>query len=79
MLYDAAPLSNGTCASTFEPSWNVTIPVGSVEPPATSAVKVTVSPEVDGFGDEVNVVVVAKAWTFWTSVALAPGKSASPL
>ena len=64
MLKDAAPLVNGTCASVFEPSWNVTIPVGVVEPPVTSAVKVTVSPGIDGFGDEVNVVVVAKAWTF---------------
>ena len=45
----------------FEPSWNVIIPVGPGDPPVTSAANVTVCPGVDGFGDEVNVVVVAKA------------------
>jgi hypothetical protein len=41
------------------PSWKVTCPVGVPEvPEATLAVKVTVCPSVDGFTDEVNVVVV---------------------
>ena len=55
------------------------IPVGPGVPPVTVAVKETVCPGVDGFGEEVKLVVVAKAWTFCTRVALAAGKLVSPL
>jgi hypothetical protein len=43
------------------PLLNVTVPVG-VPPdcPVTVAVSVTDSPKMDGFGDEVNTVVVGK-------------------
>ena len=55
------------------------MPVGVTDPPKTTAVKITVSPGVDGFGDELNVVVVAKAWTFCTRIVFAALKLASPL
>jgi hypothetical protein len=64
VLKDAAPLVKGTCARVFAPSWKVTIPVGPGEPPVTVAVKITVCPGRDGFGDEVRFVAVANAWTF---------------
>jgi hypothetical protein len=73
---------NGTCPSTTDPSWNVTMPDGLVDwlgTGATVAVKVTVCPTFDGLGDEVSVVVVALAWTFCMSRALPVLKFASPL
>ena len=79
VLNEAVPLFSGTCARAFDPSEKVTIPVGAGEPPVTVAVKETLCPRADGLGVEVNVVVVAKAWTFWTSFTLPAGKFASPL
>ena len=72
----------GTWARTVAPSWKVTMPVGTVDPggtEATVAVKVTGCPPVDGFGDEVTVVVEALAWTFWTRFALPALNMPSPL
>jgi hypothetical protein len=46
---------------------------------ATLAVKETVCPGSDGFGDELTVAVDALAWTFWTRVAFPCVKLASPL
>ena len=46
-------------ARTVAPSVKVTVPVGTPPVPATVAVNVTDWPDVDGFGDEVRVVVVA--------------------
>ncbi|GAO05925.1 hypothetical protein TPA0598_01_02950 [Streptomyces lydicamycinicus] len=60
----------------------VTVPVGVPAPGATGAtvaVKVTGSPNTDGSGDEVTVVVV-DAWpTVWVSVPTDDEKFASPL
>ena len=72
----------GTWARTVGPSWKVTIPDGVVDPggsDATVAVKVTACTAADGFGDEINVVLDALAWTFWTRVVLPPLNMASPL
>ena len=58
------------------------MPDGVVDPggaDATVAVKVTACPGADGFGDEINAVVDALAWTFWTRVVLPPLNMASPL
>ena len=79
VLNEAFPLLRGIWARAFAPSEKVTIPVGAVDPPVTVAKKETLSPGADGFGVELNVVVVAKAWTFWTSVTLPAGKLPSPL
>jgi hypothetical protein len=79
VLKEALPLLIGICARSFDPSWNVTMPVGGVDPPVTVAVNKTGCPVAEGFGEEVNDVVVAKAWTFWRSAALHAGKFASPL
>ena len=76
-----APL-RGIWARTVAPSWKVTMPDGIVGPggaDATVAVKETACPKLDGFGDELAVVVDALAWTFWTRVALPPLKVPSPL
>ena len=79
----AAPLPpTGIWARTAGPSWKVTIPVGIVGPGgagATVAVKETACPGFDGFGDEVNVVVDALAWTFCIRVILPELKVPSPL
>jgi hypothetical protein len=79
VLNAAVPLLRGIWARSFDPSWNVTMPVGVVEPPVTVAVKKTDCPVAEGLGEEINVVVVAKAWTFCMSATLPAGKFASPL
>ena len=51
--------------SVVAPSLNVTVPVGVPAPGAvttTDAVKVTVCPKVEGFSDELVIVVVVAAW-----------------
>ena len=54
----------------LEPSVNVTVPDGVVEPvPVTVAVKVTVWPKTDGFGEPVTVVVLLLALTVCVSAA----------
>lgn len=79
VLKEALPLLRGIWASAVDPSWNVTMPVGGGDPPLTAAVNETDCPMAEGLGAEVNVVVVAKAWTFWRSTAFPAGKFASPL
>ena len=79
VLKEALPLLMGTWARALDPSWNVTMPVGVADPPVTVAVNEADCPMAEGLGDEVSVVVVAKAWTFWRSAALPVGKFASPL
>ena len=79
VLKEAVPLFNGIWPREFPPSWNVTMPVGAGDAPATAAVKDMFCPGVDGFGIELSVVVVAEAWAFWTRVALPAVKLVSPL
>src|SRR5580765_4292925 len=60
------------------PSMNVTEPVVTNGTPAfTVAVKVTLSPKVDGLSDEVSAVVVV-ARTTWTTLPLLAAKPAAP-
>ena len=42
------------------PSMNTTVPVGVPPAPVTVAVKVTAPPAIEGFCEEVSVLVVAK-------------------
>ena len=79
MANEAEPPLKGICAKTVDPSSKVTMPVGVGGPPATVAVKVTVWPGVEGFGDEVSVVLEAKAWIFCMRRALPAEKFPSPL
>jgi hypothetical protein len=79
VLKDALPPLRGIWAREFDPSWKLTMPVGGVGPPVTVDVNETDCPIAEGLGAEVNVVVVANAWTFWRSMALPAGKFASPL
>ena len=79
VLKEALPLLSGIWAREFDPSWKLTMPVGAVDPPVTVAINETDCPAAEGLGAEVSVVVVANAWTFWTSMALPAGKFASPL
>jgi hypothetical protein len=79
VLKEALPLFRGIWARAFDPSWNVTMPVGVIDPPVTVAVNTTDWPMAEGLGAEVNVVVVAKAWTFWSSTAFPGEKFESPL
>src|SRR6185295_1280240 len=57
--------------SVVAPSLNVTVPVGTPTAGATAvtvAVKVTDSPDRDGFTDEVSAVVVSPFCTTWSTV-----------
>jgi len=55
---DARPSTNAAVPSLVDPIVNVTLPVGPPEADVTVAVSVTGSPEFDGFGEDVRVVVV---------------------
>ncbi|GAA5610949.1 hypothetical protein Spla01_02096 [Streptomyces platensis] len=74
---DSVPVKVGPPVMT-----KVTVPVGVPAPGttgATVAVNVTVSPNTDGSGAEMTVVVV-DAWpTVWVSVPTDPTKLPSPL
>lgn len=59
----ATPLVNVLVANVTPPSLNVTVPVGAPTPPVVVAVKVTVSPYVDGFNDEERVMVMLALFT----------------
>ena len=50
----AMPLLSAALPSVVVPFLNVTVPVGTPAEEVTVAVKVTVCPEDDGFGDEVR-------------------------
>jgi hypothetical protein len=55
----ATPLVSATGAPNADPpSRNCTVPVGVPPPEVTVAVNVTDCPNVEGFGDDVTVVVV---------------------
>jgi hypothetical protein len=62
---------------TLLPSVKVTVPTGTPPPEVTLAVKVTECPNVDGLGDELTVVVVAKFCTTWTVLPLLAAKTGS--
>src|SRR5271163_915662 len=60
VVNDAEPPFNDPVPSTFEPFSKVTVsPSGGAG--VTTAVKVTASPRVDGFGEDVSAVVVVLA------------------
>ena len=72
VIYVACPLAfNVPVPSVVVPSLKVTVPVGVPVPElgATVAVKVTDCPTVEGFTDEVTVVVVDARLTTWDSAA----------
>ena len=72
----ALPLLSSTVPSVVFPAVKVTGPVGVVVGEVISAVKVTDSPWVDGFGDEVSVaVLVACVITWFRMVDVLPGSS----
>jgi len=58
---NAVPPLSGTVPREVPPSKNCTVPVDAAGD--TVAVKVTTCPDVDGFGDDVSVVVVLMAFT----------------
>jgi hypothetical protein len=82
VLNEAVPLEpRGTVAKAFEPSLNVTEPVGVsalVATTLTVAVKVTDWLRVEGFADEVSVVAVEALFTVWDMVEELELKFASP-
>jgi len=65
----AFPFPSSDCVPIeLAPSLKVTLPVGVPALEATVAVNVTVCPKSDGFGSDVNVVVVLAGLTVWVSV-----------
>jgi hypothetical protein len=67
VLYVAVPLLTVPVPNFVFPSANVTIPVAVAG--VKLAVKVTGEPTVNGFADEVNVIVVPPGMTVWVSPA----------
>src|SRR5205809_738285 len=63
MLSEALPLTSVTVPSVAAPSLNVTVPVGTPAPELTVELKVTVWPTVEGFGEEVRLVLEFPAFT----------------
>jgi hypothetical protein len=79
MVNDALPPLTAAVPKGVTPSKNCTVPVGPEEG-LTVAVKVTCCPKVDGFSDDVSVVVVLAALTVCgTAADVLPVKLASPL
>jgi hypothetical protein len=77
-LSEALPLTSVTVPSTFAPSRNVTVPVGTPVAAVTVALRLTACPVVEGFGVEVRVVVVAAApgaFTAWVTTAEVLGRN----
>jgi hypothetical protein len=64
----AMPFDSETVLSVVDPSLKITLPFG-VPPPGdcalTIAVKVTLCPKVEGFGDAVRTVDVTARFTTW--------------
>ena len=81
VVYFATPLLRVTLPSVLVPSLNVTVPPGvPLNCGLMVAVKVTDSPTVDGFADEVSVVVVLALFTTWlTAVEVLRLNDALPL
>jgi hypothetical protein len=77
--YEAAPLVSVTVANTAAPSRNWTVPV-AVDG-VTVALRVTFVPTIDGFADDVTVVLVTVfALTTWLTIAdVERALAASPL
>jgi hypothetical protein len=68
----AFPLASDTVCNAVAPSFSVTEPVGVPLPGATVAtvtLNVTVWPNVDGFGEDINVVAVAALFTVCVTTA----------
>src|SRR5205809_7668188 len=68
MLSEALPFTSVTTPSEVAPSLNVTVPVGTPVAGATALtveLKVTVWPTVEGFGEEVRLVLEFAAFTVW--------------
>ena len=65
------PLSVWDPQPVMPPPEKATVPVG-LEPPVTVAVKVTLWPTVEGFGEDPRAVVVVRALTVWLTVLLLP-------
>src|SRR5207249_12249843 len=66
MLSEALPFTSVTVPSEVAPSLNVTVPVGTPVAGATALtveLKVTVWPTVEGFGEEVRLVLEFPAFT----------------
>jgi hypothetical protein len=74
----ASPLSV-TVPSVVEPFLNVTVPVGVPPVEVTVAVKVTATPNGDGFSDDATAVELVACFTVWVSaVEVLPVKSVLP-
>lgn len=71
MEMDAVPLTSDALPSVVEVEVSVktTVPVGVPDDEVTAAVKVTLCPETDGFGEEARVVAVATPFTTCVSAA----------
>ena len=79
MANDALPPLRATVPRELTPSKNCTVPVGPEEG-LTVAVKDTCCPSVEGFSDDVSVVVVPAALTVCgTAADVLQVKLASPL
>ena len=78
---DAVPPLSVSVPNVFDPALNVTVPAGvPVVEDATVAVKVTNSPEVDGFAEDDRVVeVLALVTTLLSAVEVLGSKCTSPL
>jgi hypothetical protein len=74
----AVPPLSGAVPNTVVPFLNVTVPVGVPLLELTVAVNVTACPTLDGFCDEVSVVVVTALLTFCVTVPELVAKEASP-
>src|SRR5712691_10846520 len=76
------PLSVTALPRLLAPSLNWTVPVGVPAPGETAltvAVKVTLSPDTDGFSDDVTPAVVDALLTAWlTAVEVLPATALSP-
>src|SRR5262249_9731961 len=71
--------SRATVPRKVLPHWNLTFPVAVPDAATTVAVSVTGSPDVDGFGDDVTVVVVDTRLTVCVTLPALVWNSALPL
>jgi len=73
------PPASVPAPNTVVPSVKVTVPVGVVVGDATMAVSFTDCPDVEGFREDVRVVVVTAWLTTWLSPPELVADSVSPL